>query len=54
MAKRKTTVVDDSPYFEENGRLMKRQYNADGELTEPQNVGRYSRIFEKVRNIETG
>ena len=54
MAKRKITVVDDSPYFEENGRLMKRQYNADGELTEPQNVGRYSRIFEKVRNIETG
>ncbi|NCB76920.1 MAG: DUF927 domain-containing protein [Negativicutes bacterium] len=54
MKKRKVFVVDNNPYFKKDGRLMKRQYNFDGELSEPQTVARYSRICETVRNIETG
>lgn len=54
MAKRKVIVVDNNPYFEKDGRLMKKQYNFDGEPSDPQNVARYSRICETVRNIETG
>ena len=54
MAKRKVVVVDNNPYFEKDGRLMKKQYNFDGVLSDPLNVARYSRICETVRNIETG